>query len=87
MANRNLERALASRKAWFVYILLCSDNSFYIGISPNVNKRLNIHNSGKGAKHTRERLPVKLVYSKKFINKSQARNRKKKELLIKGLLK
>ena len=45
---------------WVVYILLCDDNSLYTGISNNLDKRLDKHNSGKGAKYCRSRLPVTL---------------------------
>ena len=47
---------------WFVYLVRCSDNSLYCGISTNVRKRITTHNSGKGAKYTKPRLPVKLAY-------------------------
>jgi putative endonuclease len=45
---------------WYVYILECSDGTLYTGITTDVNKRLETHNKGKGAKYTRVRLPVKL---------------------------
>ena len=45
---------------WFVYICECSDGSLYTGISTNVNKRIATHNKGKGAKYTRNKLPVVL---------------------------
>ena len=49
--------------SWFVYILQCSDGSFYTGITTDVERRLNEHNFGnKAAKYTRGRRPVKLVY-------------------------
>lgn len=50
----------------FFYILKCSDGTFYSGATKDLNKRLEIHNSGKGAKYTRGRLPVTLLYSEKF---------------------
>ena len=53
-----------SSNNWFVYIVRCSDDSLYTGVSNNVDKRIATHNSGKGAKYTRARLPVNLVYSK-----------------------
>jgi len=46
---------------WVVYLLRCSDNSLYCGITNNINSRLAEHNSGKGAKYTRSRIPVELV--------------------------
>lgn len=50
-------------KTWYVYILCCRDNSLYTGITDDLNRRLEAHNSGKGAKYTRGRGPVKLCYS------------------------
>lgn len=77
---------------WYVYILECADKTFYTGITNNLKRRLDEHNdSGKGAKYTRGRRPVKLVYKKRFKDKSRAAkeewtikslNRQKKEDLI-----
>jgi putative endonuclease len=50
-------------KRWFVYILQCSDQSLYTGITTDLTKRFNTHNAGKGAKYTRSRLPVKMVFA------------------------
>lgn len=78
----------------YVYILECSDSSLYAGYTIDLDKRLKVHNQGKGSKYTRVRLPVKLVYNEKFENKSDALKReyqikqltrKKKEELIQGL--
>lgn len=60
---------------WFVYILRCADNSLYIGISTNVEKRLAVHASGKGAKYTRAHLPVVCVWQEKAESESVARKR------------
>jgi predicted GIY-YIG superfamily endonuclease len=48
--------------AWHIYILRCADNTLYTGIATDVSARLATHNAGKGAKYTRGRLPVTLVY-------------------------
>ena len=48
----------------YTYILECSDGSFYTGWTNNLEKRINCHNKGKGAKYTRGRLPLKLVILK-----------------------
>lgn len=48
---------------WHVYLAKCVDGTLYCGIAKDVAKRIVIHNSGKGAKYTRSRLPVVLVYS------------------------
>ncbi len=53
---------------WTVYILQCSDNTLYTGITNNLPRRYNQHNSGKGAKYTRSRTPVSLVYESRIYN-------------------
>lgn len=68
---------------WFVYILECSDNTLYTGITNNLEKRVEQHNTGKeAAKYTRVRRPVKCVYSEIQINRSEAT---KREMAIKKL--
>ena len=49
-------------KSWSVYLVRCKDNSLYCGISNDVQKRVITHNKGKGAKYTKYRVPVVLVY-------------------------
>ena len=66
---------------WYVYLLKCSDDSFYCGITNNLKERLDEHNAGKGAKYTKTRLPVELVYSEELPDKSSAC---KREIEIKG---
>lgn len=46
---------------WFIYMLECADKTLYTGITNNLEKRISKHNSGKGAKYTRGRLPVVLL--------------------------
>ena len=60
---------------WFVYILLCSDGTLYCGITNNIDKRVSKHNSKKGAKYTRSRTPVTLVYQEEHVDKSSALKR------------
>jgi putative endonuclease len=60
---------------WFVYLLKCSDNSLYCGITNNLNKRINTHNKGLGAKYTKYRLPVSLMYYEVLESKSDALKR------------
>lgn len=67
---------------WIVYILKCSDGSFYTGITNNIKKRLEMHISGNGSKYLRGRLPIKLIYKESFANRSQA---SKREIEIKKL--
>lgn len=50
---------------WFVYLLRCGDNTIYCGIAKDVEARLNAHVSGKGARYTRGRAPIKLVWQLK----------------------
>jgi putative endonuclease len=57
---------------WFVYLLLCSDGSLYTGITNDLERRITQHNDGKGAKYTRSRRPVKLVYRKNCRDQSDA---------------
>lgn len=59
----------------YVYILECFDKSLYTGYTNDLDKRVGSHNSGKGAKYTRCRLPVKLVYYEEFETKSEAMKR------------
>ncbi len=66
---------------WFVYIVRCSDNSYYVGITPDVARRIILHNTGDGAEHAKIHRPVTLLYSKQYQNKSEAR---KREIQIKG---
>ena len=49
-------------KKHFTYILRCSDDSLYTGYTTDLAKRLQTHNAGKGAKYTKARLPVEMVY-------------------------
>ena len=66
----------------YVYILKCSDNTLYTGWTTSLEKRLKAHNSGKGAKYTRARVPVELVYFEVFEDKIEAM---KREYAIKQL--
>lgn len=76
-----------------MYILKCSDDSYYTGSTKNLEKRIQEHNSGEGANHTKKRLPVVLVYFEEFDRidvaferekQVQKWSRAKKEALIKN---
>lgn len=54
---------MADRNDWHVYIVRCADSSLYTGVAIDVRARVASHNAGKGAKYTRGRRPVKLVYA------------------------
>jgi tRNA(adenine34) deaminase len=56
----------------YVYILRCSDGTLYTGWTNNLEKRVEAHNSGDGAKYTRGRRPVQLVYSEAYVTKAEA---------------
>jgi putative endonuclease len=79
-------------KGW-MYILLCSDGSYYTGSTNNLIVRIGQHKAGSGANHTKKRLPVKLLYFEEyeridlaFYREKQVQgwSRKKKEALING---
>lgn len=67
---------------WYLYILRCKDGSLYTGITTDVEKRLAAHRSGKGAKYTRGRGPLELVYRETCAGHSEAL---KRELQIKRM--
>ena len=80
---------------WFIYILQCSDTTFYTGITSNLERRIREHNKSKsvGAKYTRARRPAILVYKEECENRAQAGrrereikriSRKEKEKLVLG---
>jgi putative endonuclease len=80
-------------KDYFVYILECNDGSYYTGVTSELEKRVNEHNSGFHKGYTPSRLPIKLVYSNRFTHVNEAINtekqikgwsRAKKEALIIG---
>lgn len=59
----------------YIYILKCADDSLYTGYTTHLDRRLAVHNSGKGAKYTRIRLPVERVYEESFDSKREAMQR------------
>ncbi|NLH44938.1 MAG: GIY-YIG nuclease family protein [Acholeplasmataceae bacterium] len=78
----------------YVYVLRCGDGSLYTGWTNDLKQRLAAHQSGKGAKYTRGRLPIEMVYFEEMPDKSAALKRENelkklkktdKELLIKNL--
>lgn len=82
-------------KRAFVYIVRCADRTFYIGTAKDVKARLAVHNTGKGAKYTRPRLPVRLVWQEGPMSLTRALQREyqlkqltrpQKQALIRGKL-
>jgi putative endonuclease len=69
-------------KKWYVYILRCADGTLYTGSTDDVERRVAVHNSGKGAKYTRGRTPVEVVYTEECESYSAAL---KREYAIKQL--
>lgn len=67
---------------YYTYIVECKDETYYTGYTCNIEKRIKAHNEGKGAKYTKYRAPVKLVYIEESEDKSQAM---KREYAIKKL--
>ena len=59
----------------YTYMLLCADGTYYTGWTNQIRKRIRAHNSGKGAKYTKARLPVELVYYEAFDTKEEAMSR------------
>jgi len=60
---------------WYVYILVCADDTFYTGITKDLDARLKEHNAGDGARYTRARRPVRLIYSEEAPDRSAAQSR------------
>ncbi|MDH4337874.1 MAG: GIY-YIG nuclease family protein [Candidatus Krumholzibacteria bacterium] len=60
---------------WFVYILRCSDRTLYTGVTNDTDKRVADHNAGRGARYTRARLPVRLVYVEQVEDRGAALRR------------
>ena len=63
--------------SYYVYLLRCRDGTLYTGYTDNPERRLRVHNAGKGAKYTRSRLPVELVYPEQCPDKSAALRRER----------
>ncbi|HZL96775.1 MAG TPA: GIY-YIG nuclease family protein [Vicinamibacterales bacterium] len=60
---------------WYVYIVRCADHTLYTGVAKDLPARLAAHNAGRGAKYTRTRLPVQLVYQEEASDRSAAQRR------------
>lgn len=77
----------------FMYLLKCADESYYVGSTIDLDRRLHQHQAGQGANHTKKRLPVELIYFEEYSRidlafyrekQVQGWSRKKKEALISG---
>jgi putative endonuclease len=81
-SNRSSGLPLSGNRQWFVYILECADRTLYTGATNDMSKRLSRHQTGKGARYTRGRLPVRLKYTECCGDKREAL---KREYAIKRL--
>jgi putative endonuclease len=70
--RKHLYAGIMTSKEFFTYMLSCRDGSFYTGWTTDLEKRLRVHNTGKGARYTRSRLPVKLLASWEFSTQAEA---------------
>lgn len=71
-----MEKPIKTREnPWFVYILRCADGTLYTGIAKDVEKRLAQHESGRGSKYLRGRLPLKVAYREKLPDRGGALQR------------
>ncbi|MEK7166405.1 MAG: GIY-YIG nuclease family protein [Patescibacteria group bacterium] len=75
------KRKMADVSSWYVYILMCEDDSFYTGITVDPEARFRKHQEGLGGHYTRSHVPQKIIYIEKQFSKSKAL---KRELEIKG---
>lgn len=82
---------MEQNKLYYFYVLLCADQTLYGGFTTDLERRLAQHNSGQGAKYTRIRRPVRMIYHEKYSSKSAAlkaeyafkhQSRSKKELYL-----
>ncbi|MEA3368975.1 MAG: GIY-YIG nuclease family protein [Candidatus Ratteibacteria bacterium] len=87
-------KKIIKHSRFYVYIVKCQDKTYYTGYTPDVERRIELHNSGKGAKYTRDRRPVKLVWCKEYRYLHYAMsaeyrikrlNKRQKILLIRGM--
>ena len=64
--NPCMTKRIKRKGRFWVYIVECNDGTYYTGYTPNIERRIKLHNSGRGAKYTRDRRPVELVWSKEY---------------------
>ena len=75
--DESIKQLQDEERHFCVYILCCRDNTFYTGYSDDPKRRLKVHNAGKGAKYTKSRLPVEMVYCEENLSKSEAMKRER----------
>jgi len=69
---RKAKKAKRLKRDWCVYIVRCSDGSLYTGVTNDMDRRFKMHNDGKGARYTRTRRPVVLVYQENSMTRTRA---------------
>ncbi len=91
MEEKEEEKGRRSDEPWFLYILQCQNDSFYTGVTKDLERRLKMHNDGKASRYTRARRPVEMIYHEDCASHAQALvrecqvkalPRKKKEQLV-----
>ncbi|MCI5822520.1 MAG: GIY-YIG nuclease family protein [Lachnospiraceae bacterium] len=80
--TRRREKDTEEKKSYYTYIVRCADDTLYTGFTTDVTRRVQVHNQKKGAKYTKTRTPVTLVYYEEFETKQLAL---KREAAIKKL--
>lgn len=87
-------RKFRRRGRFFVYIVACADGTYYTGFTPCLTRRIRVHNTGRGARYTRDRRPVRLIWHKRYRNfkpafleekRIKTLTRRQKEALVKGV--
>jgi len=63
---------------FYVYVILCEGNNVYTGYTKNLNRRINLHTKGKGARYTRMHKPKQLIYFEKHSSRAEAMKREKR---------
>jgi putative endonuclease len=76
-SNASLELTQRPGARCCVYIVRCRDDTFYTGWTNDLEKRMKVHNEGRGARYTRARCPVELVYCEEFASKNEAMSRER----------
>ncbi len=70
--KEKVKRGRKKKDPWFLYILRCGDGTFYTGITNHLERRLKMHQDGRGARYTRTRRPVELIYQEALKSRTHA---------------
>ena len=70
--KKSLLKDNKDKTIWYLYVLRCCDNTFYTGITNNIERRLRMHQEGKASRYTRIRRPVELIYKEICAGRAQA---------------